>query len=74
MTWFGPAYPETREIIAHLKDKTSIRGILTERTRDYLTIKKAQIVTAGATSAVMDGEAFVFRNEVSFIQVLGYRD
>jgi hypothetical protein len=72
--WFGPAYPETREVIVHTKDGKSIRGVLTERSRDYVTLGKAQLVTGQSASAEMGGQVLVFRSEISFIQVLGFRD
>lgn len=72
--WFGPTYPETREVVVHTKDGKSIRGVLTERARDYVTVKKAELLTTQARSSVMEGEAFIFRSEISFIQVMGFRD
>lgn len=63
-------YPSKRRVIANLKSGEAFRGILWQRTRDFLMLKSAELIKAGGETVRMDGEVLVERQNLSFLQVL----
>ena len=64
-------YPQVREVIVTTKTDKSFRGILWERRRGYIVLRKASLLQARADAIKMDGEVMIERDNVDFIQVIG---
>ena len=64
-------YPQVREVIVTTKTDKSFRGVLWERRRGYIVLRKASLLQARADAIKMDGEVMIERDNVDFIQVIG---
>lgn len=59
-----------RQAIVHTRDGSSIRGIWWRELRNYVIIKQAELLMDKTTATALDGEVFVPRGNIEFIQVL----
>lgn len=59
-----------RQAIVHTRDGSSIRGIWWRELRNYVIIKQAELLMDKSTATALDGEVFVPRGNIEFIQVL----
>jgi hypothetical protein len=66
----GTPYPLARKVIVNCKDGTAMKGVLWQRRADYLVLRNAELLPQRAAPIAIDGEALIFRPDISFIQVL----
>lgn len=68
---FGPSYPERRRISVTTRSNDTYRGVLWEKTREYLLLKSAQQMYHDAPPRTVDGDLLIFRENVELVQVFG---
>lgn len=59
-----------RAVIVNLTDGSAIQGVLWNSRGAWLTIRDAKLLVANTSPQPIDGEAVVYRDRVSFVQVL----
>jgi small nuclear ribonucleoprotein (snRNP)-like protein len=64
-------YPQVREVIVTTKTDKSFRGVLWEKRRGYIVLRKASLLQGRGDAIKMDGEVVIERDNVDFIQVIG---
>lgn len=67
---FGGGYPVYQSVIVNTKTGKAFRGILWAKKRDVLVLKDAEISRGGGQWAQVDGEIYVDRLNVDFLQAL----
>lgn len=70
MKLFGPAYPTLRRVIVNLKTGKAFRGVLWQRTREYLLLRQAELLREHEAALGLDGEVLIYSAEVEFMQVV----
>lgn len=63
-------YPQVREVIVTTKTDKSFRGVLWEKRRGYIVLRKASLLQGRGDVIKMDGEVVIERDNVDFIQVI----
>lgn len=63
-------YPEKHLVIVNTKTDKTFRGILWKRRFGYLILRQAELLKSGNEAVAMDGEVFIYRTDVDFVQVL----
>lgn len=58
----------TRKVILHLKNDTSIEGVLVAGYRDGVALRHARVLNSKAPATEMAGEVFVPREQIAFAQ------
>jgi hypothetical protein len=61
---------ERATVIAHLKDGTSLRGVLASAHRDCLVLSAAESLSAGENPVKLGGDQLVPMGNVSFLQTV----
>ena len=63
-------YPVLRRVIVSTKTDKSFRGVLWQRRRGYLVLRKAQLLKGRGEVVPMDGEILILSENIDFLQVL----
>lgn len=63
-------YPVKRKVIVNTKTGKAFKGILWRRAFGYVLLKNTQALKGGGEAVAVDGEVFVYKRDVDFIQVL----
>lgn len=59
-----------RAVIINLTDGNAIQGVLWSSRGPWLTVRESKLLVPNANATVIDGEAVLHRDRVTFIQVL----
>ena len=63
-------WPVFSTVLCNLRDGTAIRGVLVRQSGPLVVLAKAQLLAENEEPAPMDGEVYVERSQVLFLQRL----
>lgn len=61
-----------RTVIVNLKDRDdqALRGVLWRSSSQWITLKRAEVLTVGQEPRVADGDVIIDRRNIEFLQAL----
>lgn len=63
-------YPTLRKVIVNTRTDRAFRGVLAKKRRGYMILRQAEMLRAGGEVTRMDGEVYIERDNIDFVQVL----
>jgi hypothetical protein len=67
--WFAPPYPVRQTVIVNTAEQ-SFRGVLWQKTREWLELRNAELLKGRGEIVKMDGSVLIYRDRVEFVQIL----
>ena len=68
--WPFNRYPVKRQVIVNTKTDRAFKGLLYEKTSDYLLLRDVTMLRGRDTPIALDGEMVIYRDNVDFLQVV----
>ncbi len=68
--WPFNRYPVKQQVIVNTKTDKSFKGLLWQKTSDYLILRGARMLRGRDTPIALDGELVIYRDNVDFLQMV----